>query len=161
MRLFLALMLLGTIAATPIVARTPEEAKEVERLEKAGARVTDDRSLPEAARLAVKFDKLDDKTATGLKGLKHVGKLMVEDASHMTDKSLAVVGTFDELRELSLTKSGMTNTGMSSLKGLKELRKLYLIDAAKVTDAGVGSLKSLDTLEELDLRSEERRVGEE
>jgi len=151
MRLFLALTLLGTIAATPIIARTPEETREVERLEKAGARVTNDSSLPEAARLAVTFDKLDDKSAAGLKGLKHVGKLTVEDSSHMTDKSLAVIGTFAGLQELSLTNPNMTNTGMSSLKGLKELRKLYLIDAAKVTDAGVASLKSLDTLEELDL----------
>jgi hypothetical protein len=151
MRLFLALMLIGTFASTQISARTPEEAKEAERLEKAGARVTNDSSLPEGSRLVVTFNKLDDKTAAGLKGLKHVGKLTVEDASHVTDKSLAVIGTFAELRELSLTNPGITNTGMSSLKGLKELRKLYLIDAAKVTDAGVGSLKSLDNLEELDL----------
>jgi Leucine-rich repeat (LRR) protein len=151
MRLFLALTLIGTIASAPIGARSPEETKESERLEKAGARVSNDSSLPEGSRLVVSFDKLDDKTAVTLKGLKHVGKLTVEDASHMTDKSLAVIGTFTGLQELSLTNPAITNAGMSSLKGLKELRKLYLIDAAKVTDAGVGSLKSLDKLEELDL----------
>src|SRR5262249_37457931 len=144
-------IILATIASSAIAGWPPEVAKEAGRLEKAGARVKDDDALPEGARLAVTFDKLDDKTAIGLKGLKHVGKLTVEDTSNMTDKSLAVIGTFAGLQELSLTKPGMTNTGISSLKGLKELRKLYLIDAAKVTDAGVGSLKSLDKLEELDM----------
>lgn len=150
MRLFLSMTILATIAASAIAAWPPEIAKEAGRLEKAGARVATDDRLPEGARLAVTFDKLDDKTAAGLKGLKHVGKLTVEDASQMTDKSLAVVGSFVGLQELSLTKPGMTNTGMSSLKGLKELRKLYLIDS-KVSDAGVSSLKSLDKLEELDV----------
>src|SRR5262245_22213218 len=150
MRLLLPLTFLAATATIALAAPVAEETKERERLEKAGAQVKLDDSLPREAHLAVTFDKLDDKAAAELKGLKHVGKLTVEDASKLTDKSLAVIGTWSELRELSLTKPGITNAGMAPIKGLKQLRKLYLIDA-KVYDSGVAVLKTLDRLEELDL----------
>jgi hypothetical protein len=150
MRLFLPMTMVAAIATTALAAPMPEETKERERLEKAGARVKVDDRLPTEARLAATFDKLDDKAAANLNGLKHVGKFTVDDASGLTDKTLAVIGTFTNLRELSLTKPGMTNVGMNSLKTLKQLRKLYLIDA-KVYDSGVAVLKNLDRLEELDL----------
>ena len=150
MRLLLPMTVVFAVCSPALAAPPTEESKESGRLEKAGARVTVDDSLPETVRLAVTFDTLDDKAAATLRGLKHVGKLTVEDASKLTDRSLAVIGTWTGLRELSLTRPGMTNSGMASLKPLKELRKLYLIDA-KVYDTGVAAIKDLDKLEELDL----------
>jgi Leucine-rich repeat (LRR) protein len=128
-----------------------EPSAEIQRLEKAGARVTVDEALPENARLRVSFTSLDDKAAVALRGATHVGGLVVEDASRLTDRSMAVIGTLTNLRELNLGRPAITNSGMTYLKNLKELRKLYLIDAAKVYDSGVAHLKSLEDLEELDL----------
>ena len=61
------------------------------------------RAFP-VSRLRVSFARLDDKTAVALKGCTHVAALTVEDASKLTDRTLAIVGTFRELRELSLFK---------------------------------------------------------
>jgi hypothetical protein len=151
MRLTPSLALLIALVPFAHAARTPEEAKEAEKIEKLGGKVTVDESLPEAARLRVTFKRVDDKAAANLKGLKRIAALTVEDASGLTDKTLAVIGTLTHLRELSLFDPAMTNTGMAALKGLKELRKLYLIDADKVSDSGVAALKGCDKLEELDL----------
>jgi hypothetical protein len=145
------LALLFAVAPLAHAARTPEEAKDAEKLEKLGGTVTVDESLPESARLRVLFRKLDDKAATNLKGLTRIASLTVEDASGLTNRTLAVIGTLTNIRELALFEPGMTNSGMTSLKGLKELRKLYLMDAGKVSDAGVAALKGFDKLEELDL----------
>jgi Leucine-rich repeat (LRR) protein len=150
MRFLLSLALIAIAAPFVHAARTSEEAKEAERLEKAGARVTVDDTLPVAARLRVSFSKLDDKAATNLKGCTHVGNLAVEDASRLTDRSMPLVGSFTHLQELNLFNAGLTNSGLAHLKAHGELRKLYLIDA-KIFDAGVAHLKDLQNLEELDL----------
>jgi len=149
MRTILCLTTLAGLTPLALAAKT-DEAKEREKLEKAGARVTVDDGMPDAARLRVAFTKLDDKAAVALKGCTHVAALTVEDASKLTDRTLATIGTFRELRELSLFKPAITSAGLTHLKDLKELRKLYLIDA-RVYDAGVAHLKDLDKLEELDL----------
>lgn len=140
-----ALVCLGSLA----VAKT-DESKEQDRLEKAGARVTVDDGMPDAARLRVSFAKLDDKTAATLRGCTHIAALTVEDASKLTDKTLAVVGTFAGLRDLSLFKPAITGAGLAHLKDLKELRKLYLVDA-RIYDSSLAPLKGLENLEELDL----------
>jgi Leucine-rich repeat (LRR) protein len=127
-----------------------ELASETSRLEKAGARVKVDDSLASDAKLRVSFMQLDDKAAVALRGATNVGSLTVENASRLTDRSLAIIGTLTNLRELTLIKSAITSTGMSHLKNLKELRKLVLMDA-KVFDSGVTNLKELEHLEELDL----------
>jgi hypothetical protein len=150
MRFFACLAALVCLAPLAVAANKSDEVKERDRLEKAGARVTFDDGMPDAARLRVSFAKLDDKTAAALKGCTHVAALTVEDASKLTDKTLAVVGTFTGLRELSLFKPAITSAGLAHLKDLKELRKLYLVDA-RVYDSGVASLKGLENLEELDL----------
>jgi hypothetical protein len=149
MRSILALTTLACLTPFALAAKT-DEARERERLERAGARVTVDDLMPDAARLRVTFTKLDDKAAVALKGCTHVAALTVEDASKLTDRTLATIGTFRELRELSLFKPAISGTGLAHLKALKELRKLYLIDA-RVYDAGIARLKDLDKLEELDL----------
>lgn len=144
----LALSLIAIACLTPLAIA--DEAKERTRLEKAGARVAVDDAMPDAARLRVTFARLDDKAAAALKGCTHVAALTIEDASKVTDRTLAVVGTFAGLRELSLYKPAITGAGLAHLKDLKDLRKLYLIDA-RLYDSGLAALKELDTLEELDL----------
>lgn len=132
------------------VACAADSVSDSDRLRKAGARVSDDDSLSQSAPLRVSFTSLDDKGAIALRGATRIGALVVEDASRMTDKSLAIIGTLTNLRELNLHHPAMTNSGMASLKGLKQLHKLYLMDA-KVYDSGVAYLKGLEHLEELDL----------
>jgi len=149
MRFVLSSIALACLAPLTFAAKT-DEVKEREKLEKAGARVTIDDAMPDAARLRIAFAKLDDKAAAALKGCTHVAALKVEDASKLTDRSMAIVGTFHEMRELSLFKPAITAAGLAHLKDLKELRKLYLIDA-RVYDAGIAHLKDLDKLEEVDL----------
>jgi hypothetical protein len=148
MRIFLSLTAL--VCLTSLAAAKSDEAKERERLEKAGARVTIDDGMPDAARLRVSFSKLDDKTAATLRGCSHVAAITVEDASKLTDKTLAVIGTFAGLRELALFKPAITAAGLGHLKDLKELRKLYLVDS-RLSDSGLTPLKHLENLEELDL----------
>jgi hypothetical protein len=150
MRFLVCLTSLACLTPPTFAANKSDEAKERDRLERAGARVTTDDGMPGSARLCVSFAKLDDKTAATLKGCKHITALTVEDASKLTDKTMAVVGTFTGLRELSLFKPAITSAGLAHLKDLKELRKLYLVDA-RVYDSGVASLKGLESLEELDL----------
>jgi hypothetical protein len=137
------------VFAPTLLAEEPTD--QVARLEKAGATVTVDDSLPEAARLRVTFGKLDDKGAAALQKATQIATLTVEDASKLTDRSMALIGRLTNLRELSLFQAGITNAGMAHLKGLKELRKLYLVEATKVFDSGVASLKGHAKLEELDL----------
>ena len=146
MRFVLALTTLACLTAVAIA----DESKERARLEKAGARVTVDDAMPDAARLRVSFVGLDDKATAALKGCTHVAALTFEDAAKVTDRTLTIVGTFHELRELSLLKPAITGAGLVHLKDLKELHKLYLIDA-RLSDAGLAPLKELDKLEELDL----------
>jgi hypothetical protein len=148
MRLCLSLSYTLVLSSAAIAA---DRTSEIQRLEKAGARVTIDDSMPENGRLRVSFSALDDKTAVVLRGATHIGALVVEDASRLTDRSLAIVGTLASLRELNLGRPAITSAGMAHLKNLKELRKLFLMDAAKVYDSGVAYLKSLEHLEELDL----------
>jgi Leucine-rich repeat (LRR) protein len=127
-----------------------DPSAEKQKLEKAGARVRVDNDLMDGGRLRVSFASLDDKSAAVLRGAMHIGSLTVEDASHFTDRSLAIVGTLTNLQELNLGRPAITSAGMSHLKNLKELRKLYLLQA-KVYDSGVLYLKDLEHLEELDL----------
>jgi hypothetical protein len=146
----LRLSLFSLVCLTP-VAVAAEQSAEIQKLEKAGAHVRVDNDLMNGARLRVSFASLDDKAAVVLRGATHVGSLTVEDASHFTDRSMAILGTLNNLQELNLGRPGITSTGLSHLKNLKELRKLYLLQATKVYDSGVAYLKDLEHLEELDV----------
>jgi hypothetical protein len=150
MRYHIALSLFIILGPPTDAADPADESQTAEKIEKAGARVSVDADMPGPAHLRVAFASLDDKSAAVLKNSPHVACLTVEDASKVTDRTLAVIGTLANLRELTLVHPGITNSGVSSLKGLKELRKLFLLEA-KVTDTGVSSLKGLEHLEELDL----------
>lgn len=138
------------ICLTPL-AFAADRSAEIQKLEKAGATVRVDNDLVDGARLRVSFAALDDKAVVALRGATHIGSLTIEDASRLTDRSMAIVGTLTGLQELNLGRPGITSTGMSHLKNLKELRKLYLLQATKVYDSGVAYLKDLEHLEELDL----------
>src|SRR5262245_16712561 len=138
------------ILGPPTDAGQPDAAQVAEKIEQAGARVTVDEDMPGPAHFRVAFATLDDKSAAVLKNSPPIACLTAEDASSVTDRTLAVIGTLSNLRELTLVRPGITNSGVSSLKGLKELRKLFLLEA-KLTDPGVAYLKGLEHLEELDL----------
>jgi hypothetical protein len=127
-----------------------DQAAEVAKLEKAGGDVRIDSDMPMGARVRVSFKALDDKTAVALRGATNVGSLVVEDASRLTDRSMAIIGTLTNLRELNLVKPAITNSGIAHLRNLKELQKLYIFEA-RIYDSGIAYLKDLDQLEELDL----------
>jgi Leucine rich repeat len=150
MRCPIAFTLLIFLGPPTDAAGPPTPAHVAEKLEKAGAKVTADQSMTGAAGLRVSFATLDDKTAAVLRNCPHIVCLTVDDAAKVTDRTLAVIGTLSDLRELTLTQPAMTNSGLAHLKGLKGLRKLFLFNA-KVSDSGVTYLKGLDDLEELDL----------
>ena len=81
MRLIPSLALLMALVPSAS-ARTPEEAKEAERLQKTGAAVTVDDSLPEAARLRVTFKTLDDKAAARWKAeQEQIRKALAEESA--------------------------------------------------------------------------------
>lgn len=150
MRLVLSLTALTCLAPIAFAGKPTDEQKEADRLEKAGAQVTFGDGMPDGARLQVRFPRLDNKAAAALKGCTHVAILTVDDASKLTDRTMAVLGTFTGLRELTLIKPVLTGTGLAQLKDLKDLHKLYLIDA-RLYDASIAHLKGMESLEELDV----------
>jgi hypothetical protein len=75
-----------------------------------------------------------------------------------TDQLLAVLPGFPQLRELSLSWSNVTDTGLPNLAELKVLRRLSL-RGTQVTDAGVPHLSRCGSLKWIDLR--ETRVTSE
>src|SRR5262245_10724165 len=150
MRYQIALALFIILGPPTDAAGPPDASQVANEIKKAGARVTVDADMPGPAHLRVAFATLDDKSAAILKNSPHIACLTVEDASLVTNRTLAAIGTLSNLRELTLVRPAITNGGASSLKSLKELRKLFLLDA-KVTDTGVPFLKGLEHLEELDL----------
>ncbi len=148
MRKLTCLICLLAFAPMTRADRSADEKKAVERIEKVGATVRVDESLPATARLKVSFARLDDKAAIALKGSVQIGSLTIEDASKLTDRGLSILATLTGLRELTLIRPAVTNAGLSNLKSLKELRKLYLMDA-KISD--LSAVKGLTKLEELDV----------
>src|SRR5262245_60194852 len=122
MRLGLSLVCALCVVSTSLA----DQAAEVAKLEKAGGDVRIDSDLPMGARVRVSFKALDDKAAVALRGATNIGSLVVEDASRLTDRSMAIIGTLTHLRELNLNKPAITNAGMAHLKNLKELQKLYV-----------------------------------
>lgn len=142
---------LSLACAICLVSNTlADQTSEVAKLEKAGGNVRVDSDLPMGSRIRVSFKSLDDKAAVALRGATNVGSLVIEDASRLTDRSMAIIGTLAHLRELNLNKPAITNAGMAHLKNLKELQKLYIFEA-RIYDSGVAYIKDMDQLEELDL----------
>jgi hypothetical protein len=82
---------------------------------------------------------------------------LVDDAGRVhrrgraTDATLAVLGRFERLQELSLDGADVTDGGLAALRDLRELRRLKL-SRTRLTDAGLDHLKGLSALEWIDLR---------
>jgi hypothetical protein len=75
----------------------------------------------------------------------------VHSRRRATDNDLALLISFDRLRELSLAGAAVTDAGLAHLSGLKSLKQLNL-RGTRVTDAGLVQLEGLRNLERLDLR---------
>ena len=92
------------------------------------------------------------------------------------DEVLVNVGRLNQLQELNLYRSAVSDAGLSHLNGLTQLTRLYLgktavsdaglahlgvlgnlhelhLDSTNVSDAGLAQLKRLDKLTKLDLRN--------
>jgi len=92
--------------------------------------------------------KCDDAT---LAKLGPMAELIVEaelGRTKVTDRGLATVGTWRNLRGLDLTRAPVTSEGMDALVGLKKLQALNLTNTG-VDDAGVEKLKALPELKRL------------
>ncbi|HYJ37449.1 MAG TPA: c-type cytochrome domain-containing protein [Chitinophagaceae bacterium] len=66
----------------------------------------------------------------------------------ITDSSLQILSTFNNLRRLHIDHTQITDSGLSNLKKINELRFLNLV-GTKVTAAGVMQLKDLKNLESI------------
>lgn len=66
------------------------------------------------------------------------------------DSDAAVLASFPDLQVLNLSRTRVTNAGVSGLSGLTKLHTLALA-GCRVTDAGLASLAGLHALTELDL----------
>jgi hypothetical protein len=69
----------------------------------------------------------------------------------MTDSGLEVLGELKQLRELDLTGSRVTASGLKELAGLQQLQTLHLGENPAMTDSGLEGLAELKQLRELDL----------
>jgi hypothetical protein len=87
----------------------------------------------------------------------HFIPVLVDDAGHAyergraTDFHLTLLSRFDQLRELTLAESDVTDAGLDHLTRLKALRRLSL-RGTRITDAGVLKLVKCPGLTRIDLR---------
>jgi YHS domain-containing protein len=129
---------------------TPADSKAVEKLSQLGALV-----MPLAATtnlLKVDFravaDKIDD---SALAALKPVAEQLVDlnlGGTKVSDAGLSQLSALKGLRRLHLEKTGVGDEGLAHLKNLTELRYLNLY-SSKVTDKGLAVLQGLKNLENL------------
>ena len=78
----------------------------------------------------------------------HVTRVMLFPVA--SDGVLVEVGRLNQLQQLNLYRSSVSNSGLSHLKGLTELTTLYLGRTA-VNDAGLAHVRELANLRELHL----------
>jgi hypothetical protein len=76
-----------------------------------------------------------------------------------TDRDLAAIQFFPELRRLSVQKAGVTDAGLKQLRGLRKLETLDLLGCSKITGEGLKHLSRMSSLKRLDLS--ETQVGDE
>jgi hypothetical protein len=106
-------------------SRHPQE-EAIEALERAGARIVLDSSLPGEP----------------------VQRVLHGFGGKLTDAEMPWIAQFDGLVELDLHASKVTDAGLERLGGLRALKKLNLQKTA-VTDAGLAHLQEMPALEEL------------
>ena len=167
----------GLSTLSPVSAQTAPDATErtvIAAVEKLGGTAMIDAKLDELARVATKFEKLDDAALIALGKLPNVGSIEVLDASRCTvkgvtglkelpdlqtlvlgrselaDQSAAVIGSIRTLNVLYLGESRITDVGAASLAKLKNLRVLDVYDT-KLTDRGIAHFAALAKLEDLNV----------
>lgn len=129
---------------------TADEKKAIDLVTKAGGKATIDPTLPDSARVSVKFENLTDAALASLKKSPEVGALEAFDATRCTEKSFAAIKGLVNLRRLNFGKSNMTPAGVRAIAQCTELRRLYLASAG-LSDAELATLKPLTHLVFLDI----------
>jgi hypothetical protein len=86
-------------------------------------------------------------------------KLNLGRLCEVDDRYLAAIGGLDQLEELILDETNVTDDGLRHLSGLRQLKTLSLFAANRVSDSGLEHLKALDRLEVLDLSEAEASDG--
>lgn len=89
---------------------------------------------------------LDDKAVADLAGLTELRALSLNDNTRVTDAGLKTVGQLKQLRWLSLGHTQVTN--VKDLAGIENLENLFL-PGTKITDEGLNGLDGLKKLEGL------------
>jgi len=97
----------------------------------------------------VDAESIGDKDLVFLKNLQNLRQLHLPP-SVLTDSALAIIKSLKTLEELNLSGSRVTDAGLAELESLQNLRSLNL-GGTQVTDAGVACLKGLVNLQSLDL----------
>jgi Leucine-rich repeat (LRR) protein len=109
--------------------------------------------LPQLREIYLNGFGITDTELEYVRGLSQL-EILSLDLSSVTDKGLACLNNFKQLRELSLIQCyGITDEGLIHLKGLNNLEKLNLNLSLSITDAGLEKLKDLSQLRELELYS--------
>lgn len=102
------------------------------------------------------LDKLRESGALVLPLAQNTNLLSVEftsNAANITDQQAALLAPLSEqLYDLNLANTKVTDEGLKALEGMKNLHRLHLEKTA-VTDAGLAHLKGLGNLEYLNLYS--------
>lgn len=99
--------------------------------------------------LRLDYPELDDRVAGELGGLENLRQLDLS-GTNISDEGLVALENMDELRILSLHHTRVTNRGLRHLAHLRRLERLDL-DHTDVVDAGVAHLAGLEELRELRL----------
>jgi hypothetical protein len=106
-------------------------------------------SSPPVTSFSAHVEPFNDSRLEQLRRFDELANLDVRDTK-MTDAGLAHVRNFSRLQSLSLSGTKISDAGLRHLKGLHELRVLH-IDRTQITDAGLASLSDLTRLEKLSL----------
>jgi len=146
---WLAIALIAGFARLPADdASEEEDAIRAATRWKGKARI--DEKLPAAARVAVKFESLNDAALAALAKQPRIGSIQAFDGTRCTVKGLTTLQALPNLQRLVLNKSGVTDKGLAAIAGCKELRELT-IPVSTITDGGLAALTKLMRLEALDL----------
>jgi Leucine-rich repeat (LRR) protein len=127
-----------------------DEKKLIAEMKKLKAKASIDSNLPMSARVAVKFDTLNDALLATLAKQPLIGSIQGFDGTACTVKGFTQLQNLPGLRRLVLNKSGVTDKEIAAIAGCTGLREL-VIPESTLTDAGLPDLLKLSKLEALDL----------
>jgi internalin A len=129
-----------------------DEASAIAALEKVGARIRRDVTLPgkPAVKVILSEEPVKDTDLAAIASLEHLQTLHL-DRTHVTDAGLKHLAGLKQLRDLYLYRlPGVTDAGMKDVVSLTQLRVLRL-GVTSVTDAGLKDIGSLTQLQSLGL----------